>query len=290
MRKVLAILLLMPGVCRADLSFQFVDGADVGIGAVLEAHKQEAVAAGQSTWLWGANTWSDPSGSYAYFVFHGYGSGFLFKRNADGSYTDISPTPPDDSITRPSENRPWLLDVNNNGYVDILHTGDESGDAASLLNNGDGTWTFSKDHRVAKSNGRIIDANGDEYLDVETYRSRNGRWPLGAVLTGINLSGHGFAWQTQAATLPEGAPREVVARVAAADDRFHRLRIYDLDASTYIATYGGGYTGAKFIYTIRNNQMVDIGLPPSGMAHRPLDVDGDGDLDVVVQYSSAAGV
>lgn len=286
--KCLAVFIfLLSGTARADLNFTFVDGADNGVENVLVAHKQAAIAAGTNGWLWGALVWSDPSGSYAYFNYHKYGTGFLFKRNPDGSYTDISPPEPNSTNQRPKENRPILMDADNNGFIDILHTGDETTNSASLMNY-DGVWQFSRPHRLGWKSA-VKDVNGDGYLDVYGNTSAQ-TYGKGVVRTLTNLSGTGFARSETPFVLPEGCPQEVVDRVNASTARYHFPRVYDLDESTYIVTYGGSYNGPKFTYVVRNNQVVNIGLPAAGTAHAPEDVDGDGDLDVVIQWSTSAGV
>ncbi len=285
--KAIALFMLLSGVCRADLDFRFVDGADNAVESVLVAHRQAATAAGRITWLWGSLIWSDPSGSYAYFSYHGYGTGFLFKRNRDGTYSNISPAQPNSTTDRPAENRPLLMDADNNGFVDILHTGDETLNSVSLLNK-NGSWQFSRSHRLGW-HGTPKDVNNDSYLDVVGFTAKS-PYGTGAFRTLLNLAGTGFSATSVPVVMPAGCPQEVVDRVAVAKDRYHMPRVFHLDAATYIVTYGGSYSGQKFTYVIRDNQVVDIGIPRTGTAHRPLDVDGNGSLDVVMQWGDSAGV
>lgn len=279
MHRVLFALLLFSCSAMADLDFAVVDGNDNGIGAVLAAHQAEANAAGTNTWLWGSAVWSDPSGSYVYVTFHRYGDGFLFRRGTDGNYTEITPSDP--NIPPPRIMRPIIMDVDNNGLFDVI-----ARNGGSILNTGN--WTLVRGFGTA-GNTIISDVNGDGYLDLKGYlRGAYGEAGLGY---SINNAGTGFTYSTEVVLLPQDCPQEVVDRVEAADYRFHGIRLYEM-GSFYIVTYAGGYSGEKFTYTISGNQVLDIGLPQRGYAHTPVDIDGDGDLDVVIQKggTSNAGV
>lgn len=287
---------------KAALDMRFVDGAELGIDLVIAS--QVEACGDRPVWLWGATGWTDRSGSYLYFTYHGQcGRSVLFKRNPDGSYTDITPPNSDGNYTGttnpnritgvglPTENRPIVADFNNDGYLDVISTGDEtSGSSASMISTGPGVWDLHPQFKLLWSTyTSIVDLDGDGYLDARATRpsSRAENFGKGFVRTARNLAGEGFSLSQEPLLLPIGTPQEVVDRVNTASDRFHFSRVLPI-GDEYIVTYGGAYQGRKWHYLIANGEVQNRGLPGNGTAIPPLRI-GDS-YAVPIQYGASSGV
>lgn len=301
MGKALTVLLALSAAARADVAFELVKGADNGADAAV-ANWRENISS-DNWWPWGVNCWSDPTGSYVYLANH-YHSGCLLKRRPDGSYVDITPATPQGKrwTAGPRETRPYLFDVDNDGDMDLLHSGDESRDAGSLINNGDGTWSHSKAHRVGDGHGTVSDFNGDGYLDVwlpnKGYGKLSGRFL-------VNNAGRGFkATERARVPRPDDLPQAVLDRLeemaAATDVRGNRYGgptywAGDLDGDgdvDRIVTYSSGYGRQPYRWTRICLRGADgrLRVDSSGfhddnsVVLPPCDLDGDGDLDLLGQW------
>lgn len=296
MTRALLLTLLLCPPALGELDFTRDTAAEDSIEAVTEVWRAERKAAGDNTWWpWGAAVWSDATGGYVMLVNHN-GASKLWRRQDDGTYSEVTDITLEENTTAPREDRPQVFDTEGDGDLDVHHLGNESGTAGGLLNNGDGTWTATRRLRVVDGR-RLADVNGDGFTDAVRWRRRGGD---GTITEYVNDgAGVGFTASSHAVKLPEGAPQEVQEYFDAKDDRFGGWIVYTGDfngdgVEDFVASYATAYSGSPANRVCfgdgEGGYTVSHTLPQTSYLHPPIDINGDGLLDFVAQWRSSAGI
>jgi len=262
------VLLFGSAVSNAALDFQFVDGGDVGIEDVLIQHVANYGAAtnGASPRLWSSLGWHDATGSYVYAGFHVVNrlnspGGYIFRKNADGTYTDATPAPSPEGYFTPAGSQPTLMDINNDGLIDMISNDDECTRCTTILRNADGSWTYSPQYtlKVATRN-EVRDIDGDGRLDIVTPTMDILNREEGFYIVSVSLADR----------LAPVNNTEVQARAEAsyASDnlgtRFFNIHVYEIGGDQIVSWKGGyGSPGLAWTMIVRNGEIVfdEIGSP-----------------------------
>lgn len=290
------------GVCRADVSFVIDNQASGELTALMEAFKPE------EQWSWGVTAFRDSRGAYIYFADHSNNGGWLAKRNdGDGSWSDATIT--GTHTEGPRENQAVAFDVNNDGFIDIVHTGDESPDAKGYRTIGDGSFVLDigyRSRRPSRPPRGLNDYNSDGFTDIRWLRRSYG---ITTEHTATNDAGNGFIFTETTVGQPAGLPAAVSAKIVAFEnDKSDTKNRYagpvyfegDIDNdgdSDVLVSYGGSYGGIDYRYaalclrnaagTLQEVSSATSGIPSTTVPLQPMiDLNGDGMMDFISQSTN----
>jgi hypothetical protein len=247
------------------LDFKLVRGSEVGIDSVLAAHVD---GQSRSAWLWSPLGWCDGSGCYVQASFHNSCYGPIFKRQPDGQYQLVDIPPSESGRTPPAGSQPLVLDLDNNGLLDMVSVDDEcSGQVSSMLHFPDG-WVYEEGYTLTGGKRHLFkDLNGDGLVDLDG--------------PGWDYINTGTGWTLKTTTIeeriaPTGAPQSVLDRALASEaenNRYQGIRVYETGGD-WLITYGGSYSigdPVKWTVVVRDGVVVFDSL---GESARPVLIDG----------------
>jgi hypothetical protein len=250
-RSVFAFLLLC-STAFADLEFARIDTGDAtGIPPVLTTWR-DANPAGY--WAWGVTAWDYDNDHYADLICtsHGTIGSKFFRNNADGTFTDVTATiavgiPANKT---PHTYRPVLIDVDGDGAIDLL--GSAEGRLPVLLNRVADTGKLQRvtlePQAVSEKFGYVTDFLHDGWNDW-TQHDR----AFGVTKTSDYTNNHlnSFTRNQYETPRPPGLPPDIIAKLDAARNNMNNVNKY------------------------------------SGPLFWSHDLNGDGNLDTVIQYGGS---
>lgn len=261
MRHIWFLALFAISGAHSEVVFDFIDGSEIGVESVLDQHNQTG-----NPKLWSSNSWCDASGCYLYAGFHnangGGQNGYLW-RNSTVGWQEV-PLAVSSSRQPPAGSQPIIMDVNGDGFQDIVNKDDECATCTTLISNGDGTFSYSVGYTLKYGGDVIEDFDGDGDLDVVGYSrvARN---------DGTGFTRVDFPLEERLAVISI----ESVKQRARDSDGVGNLNVHVYEmGDAHMVTYVGGYTGDLQMWTmiVRGNEVVADLL---GGATRPQMLNGD---------------
>ena len=273
---------------------------------LLEKRKGSALT-GHEWWLWGLSAFDyDRDGDLDLIVcVHGSTNGLiiknLWKESGKFRFVDVTKALGVDGFVPSTDDYPLVWDFDGDGDLDIAGLLDDR--PTPCLINHDGR-RFAKAsfslHPINHPAG-VKDLNGDGYLDV--FQFRRGR----KIVCQYDPKKKGFR-KTESRYTPEfnlpGKTERELAEVAKRKKnrfiRFNYINDHDLNGDgrkDLIIGGFGAYSGDRLgWYLAATNdagyvdQTVDMGLPRQGTPFHVQDVDGDGDVDLLISSGKRAGL
>lgn len=310
-----SLVLTLPMLCTAQqktrIVFNEIEGT--GLATILTDRRQllekrkGSPLKGHEWWLWGLSAFDyDRDGDLDLIVcIHGSTNGLiirnLWKETGRFRFVDVTDELGVDGTVPSTDDSPLVWDFDGDGDLDIAGLLDDT--RTPCLINQDGQRfekaSFSL-HPINHPDG-VTDLNGDGYLDV--FQIRGGR----KIVCRYDPKTKAFR-KTETPYTPEFAiPGEVERELADVkkrkQNRFISFRyIHDQDLNgdgknDLIISGFGSYSGERLGWYLPAstegvfvNQTAAMGLPRKGTPFHFQDVDGDGDIDVLISSADRAGL
>ncbi len=273
MVTVSATFLFVAGVVLgSDLSFEAVDDEVTQLSAIMQSwHDVELKRQGgkfksHGWWPWGQRAFDfDRDGDLDLIAFHHGlpGSAILksdFRETGTVRFSNVTAELGIDSHDLPgADDRPWIWDIDGDGYLDIAGMSDES--TASVMLNRQGRGFAAMDGVTFKPLAHpreIVDINGDGLLDVDGgYR---GQW----------------FYRTETKTFQ----RDTTPRF----DYSEKIPVGIRDALAQLKSKKNN----RFLRSVAMTHMI-VGYDTLGYSPLPIDLNADGAGDMVIQTSGGYG-
>lgn len=293
---------------KNKIAFKIISGADNGSLDILDKRKAEVTEkqggklSGHDWWLWGLTAIDyDRDGDPDLLVtIHGpAGHGVVlknqFKETGKLTFTNVTQELGVDwQLPSAEGRRTFVWDFDGDGWLDFtgLHTPD-------FLNQGGNKFVPTN---VKKSFGTfspqaIVDLNGDGHPDVLNASGFNGIW---------NPAAKVFDIKPFTDPLKEQVPESVQSLWKDTKDkpnnrflRVHFITEHDLDGDgvpeTIVTGYGsyGGDVFGRYLKKDKDGEFTDVtkqfGLPETGAPILFKDLDGDGNIDVLIAGTQESG-
>lgn len=166
-----------------------------------------------------------------------------------------------------------VADLNGDGNLDVIVTNSASADISVLLGRGDGTFDVQRrfDTVPNASEVEVADVNGDSIPDALVTDARAGR--LGVISLLLGRGDGSFQPQQQIATTLDGGSQQIFI----ADFNNDGIGdIYLVPESVSVVEIQEGKENGTFGEPVRHS------TPGIGNGGRPVDLNGDGNLDLLI--------
>lgn len=313
MQRIFYSLILLFGltsISSGQTPLSFVE-QDPGITPILQSWQAENLS---GWWSWAVSAWDQNNDGKTdlYFNTHSTQGGTLLLQGADlNSWSDATVALGQTKAGMPSENRPFVFDMDNDGDTDLIATGDENqkknrrNDVSALITTNGRVNNTAPDAEVA-------DFNGDGFLDVRAIGRSWGKTSQKTTINGYGLTPPTdvFTATSIPVTIPPGVPQHIVDELTAltlpphstnTSNRYSGPKYEHIDLNNdglldLVIQYGGSYSGGayrfgRYLLRQQDNTYIDVtticGLPQVGLPLLPLqDVHNNGRPDVLIGYAS----
>lgn len=295
---------------RSRLVFKAVTGT--GLGDILK-HRRESLEKkhgkplkSHAWWLWGLGAFDyDLDGDFDLIVsIHGARNGLILRNQQKETgrivFEDVTKKLGVDGDVPGTDNYPLVWDFNGDGYLDIAGLLDDSPTPCLISRAGKRFEKAPYSLHPLNYPEPIEDINGDGYPDI--YQNRKGK----RVQFTYDPKTETFVKHESVVPpviqLPTKVEKDITHLRRLKENRFVKLKYLPADLNgdgrlDYVLRAFGSYSGARLGWYLTqdkdgkyHDQSITMGLPRDGAPLSLLDIDDDGDKDVLIVSSKEGGV